>query len=40
MITKSLVWQLFSLLFDAIDYEKYLSVAICQACKICQACCV
>jgi len=30
------VWQNFSLLFNAIDSEKYLGYAICQACKICQ----
>jgi len=30
------VWQIFSLLFNAIDSEKYLGYAICQACKICQ----
>jgi len=38
-LIKSLVWQNFNLLFDAIDSEKYLGYAICQACKICQACC-
>jgi len=31
---KSLVWQNFSLLFDAIDSEKYLGYAMCQACKM------
>jgi len=31
---KSLVWHNFSLLFDAIDSEKYLGYAICQVCKI------
>jgi len=30
------VWQNFSLLFNAIDLEKYLGYTICQACKICQ----
>jgi len=27
------VWQNFSLLFNAIDSEKYLGYAVCQACK-------
>ena len=31
---KSLVWQNFSLLFDAIDSEKYLGYAMCQVCKM------
>jgi len=30
------VWQNFSLLFHAIDSEKYLGCAICQAYKVCQ----
>jgi len=34
------VWQNFSLLFDAIDSEKYLGYAICQACKVCQTFCL
>jgi len=34
------VWQSFSLLFNAIDLQKYLGYALCQACKICQAFCV
>jgi len=33
------VWQNFSLLY-AIDSEKYLRYAICQACKICQTSCL
>ena len=31
---KSFVWQNFSLLFDAIDSEKYLDYAMCQVCKM------
>jgi len=38
-LMKSLVLQNLSLLFDAIDSEKNLGYAICEACKICQACC-
>jgi len=34
------VWQNFSLLFNAIDLEKYLGYVICQACKICQTSCL
>ena len=34
------VWKNFSLLFNAIDSEKYLGYAICQACKICQTFCL
>jgi len=34
------VWQNFSLLFNAIDSEKYLGYAICQACKVCQTFCL
>jgi len=30
------VWQNFSLLSNAIDLDKYLGYAICQACKVCQ----
>jgi len=39
-LIKSLVWQKFSLLFDAIDCEKYLGHAIRQACMLCQVCCL
>jgi len=34
------VWQNFSLLFNAIDLEKYIGYAICQACKVCQTFCL
>jgi len=34
------VWQNFSLLFNAIDSEKYFGYATCQACKICQTFCL
>jgi len=34
------VWQNFSLLFNAIDSEKYFGYAICQACNICQTFCL
>jgi len=34
------VWQNSSLLFNAIDSEKYLGYAICQACKMCQTFCL
>jgi len=38
-LMKSLVLQNLSLVFDATDSEKHLGYAICQACKIYQACC-
>jgi len=31
-LIKSLVWQNLGLPFDAVDSEKYLDYAICQAC--------
>jgi len=34
------VCQNFSFLFNAIDSEKYLGYAVCQACKICQTFCL
>jgi len=34
------VWQNFSLLFNAIEPEKYLGYAVCQVCKICQTFCL
>ena len=34
------VWKNFGLLFNAIDLEKYLGYAICQACKICETFCL
>jgi len=40
MTKKSLVWQNFSLRFDAVDSEKYLGYVIRQVCEICQACCL
>jgi len=34
------LWQDFSLVFNAIDSEKYLGYAICQACKVFQTFCL